>query len=180
MFLLLTNLESTIISLVMEDLNSVNFKEWSQFPGQKYQFWVLGLRDSHSRLCFPPLWCSEVLRNRTQWGRDRDAIHMSGMPGWHLHLSGDFSSLQRLELSRGAIVRVQTSILLWSCYWQWINRSLVTFSSCDWILAGERLFLKTWSLWEHKLLKTLCLRSCLVNDPIAWLPTFKGFLVNMF
>lgn len=102
MFLLLTNLESAIISLVMEDIDSVNFKDWSQFPGQNHQFCVLGLRDSHSRICFPHLWCSEILRNRTQWGRDVDAIHMSGMPKWHLRLSSDFRSLQRLQLRPGA------------------------------------------------------------------------------
>lgn len=38
MFLLLTNLGSIIISLVMEDLYSVNFKDSSQFPGQNHQF----------------------------------------------------------------------------------------------------------------------------------------------
>lgn len=102
MFLLRTNLVSTIISLVIEDHDSVNFKDWSQFPGQDHQFWVLVLRYSRSRLCFPHLWCSEILRNRTQWERDVDAIHMLGMPKWHLRLSSDFNALQRLELRPGA------------------------------------------------------------------------------
>lgn len=35
-------------------------------------------------------------------GERVDAIHMSGMPKWHLRLSSDFSALQRLELRPGA------------------------------------------------------------------------------